>query len=504
MVFGGNTAWSSDSLSKNSYIGSYYQPPDGIPPRPQPALAPMNTPSVGPGRSLATHDVGSKAVIAALKTLQEKIRRVELERETAEKNVQLFSRFEHTASSSTGHTRTPHTVPAWTTHTVPAWTTHTVPARTTHTVPAQKTHTVPAQNMANKRETRCQVLEKQLDQMRRMVEKAEQDKNALAEHQASLQKQKAPDSSGLQSQREKLEKLEKECVKLSQTQSQAELKMSVLEQKLIVEEHERRLVQEKADELQREMDLNLRLCSPPGEELKPKKKSARRPFTSKLSSEQLSPTCSKGKRMPFVAGTSTSPSHSVHANMQSLLHMLKHHQPQLCDRMRSLHQPTSQGGARKSLRRALSSTEPKQVLLQSLGSLSDLLLALQDELGQMSFEHQELVHLMEETPGQETREELERELEGLLGKMEDKGVQITKLRMHQHTVHLLNQNTQQQATGADPRGPKAGGASPPPRPSPVTEAARRGGGASHGNLRLLKETQRFRNSLKTDDLSWET
>ncbi|KAK0147642.1 Centrosomal protein cep57l1 [Merluccius polli] len=483
---------SPDSPSKNSYIGSYYRPPDRILPRPDPPVVSLNTLSISP-RLSRTHDVSSKAVVDALKTLQEKIRRLELERKKAEKTAQQFSQpasscERHTTSSTSfaGHTQTPHAGPAQNT--------------------SNKTELVSQLQSA---EARCQVLEKQLDYMRLMVEKAEQDKNALAEEQASLQKQKASDSSSLQTQCEKLEKLEQECIKLSQTQSQAEMKMSLLEQKLIAEERERRLVQEKADELQREMDINHRLCSPPSEDLKPKKKS-RRPSASKPSSEPLLLSCPKAKRMPFVAGTSTSPSHSVHANMQSLLHMLKHHQPQLCDRMHSLHQP--RGGARKSLHQALSTASPEPEtggptrVAQSLGSLSDLLLALQDELGQMSFEHQELVRQMEETPGRETGEDLERELESLLRKMEDKGVQITKLRKHQQTVRLLNQNTQRQTAGWNSRGQKASGVSPPPRPSPIWEerpGARRGG-ASQSNLQLLKETQRFRSSLKTDDLSWET
>lgn len=80
---------------------------------------------------------------------------------------------------------------------------------------------------------------------------------------------------------------------------------------------------------------------------------------------------------------STSPSHSVHANVQSILHMMKHHQPQLCERVSALHR--SGCGARKSLEKdfppsSASFRKPDQ----SLGSLSDLLLALQDELGQMS------------------------------------------------------------------------------------------------------------------------
>lgn len=45
----------------------------------------------------------------------------------------------------------------------------------------------------------------------------------------------------------------------------------------------------------------------------------------------------------------------------------------------------------------------------------------------------------------------------------------------------------------------------PPAPSPV-KAKQKGnqGGTSQNNLRLLRETQKFRNSLKQDDLYWET
>lgn len=164
---------------------------------------------------------------------------------------------------------------------------------------------------------------------------------------------------------------------------------------------------------------------------------------------------------------STSPSHSVHANVQSILHMMKHHQPQLCERMSALHK--SACGARKSLQKdffppSSTSYKPDGELDQaerSLGSLSDLLLALQDELGQMSLwvsffqqfclnfthsfmllnlfiflpsEHQELVGQIDATQEREHRQDLQRELERLVARMEEKGAQITKLRKHRRTV----------------------------------------------------------------------
>lgn len=45
----------------------------------------------------------------------------------------------------------------------------------------------------------------------------------------------------------------------------------------------------------------------------------------------------------------------------------------------------------------------------------------------------------------------------------------------------------------------------PPVPS-LVKAKQKGnkGGTSQNNLQLLRETQKFRNSLKQDDLTWET
>ncbi|KAM3602249.1 uncharacterized protein V6R79_000660 [Siganus canaliculatus] len=477
-----------DSPSKNSYIGSYYQPPDRILPVPRqldfPAYSSLSRDPqiISPQGSQTKSNIDSRAVVDALKTLQQKIRRLELERKQAEKNYHQFCKEndqQETASCM-------------------------VPGQTAVSQ-RQTDHSGRKAELEGKlqsAEARCKVLEKQLDYMRKMVENAKKEKAVLMENQASLQNQQ-PSRSNSQSQREKLEKLESECLKLSRTQTLAEAKLAILEQKLLKEEHERQLVQEKADRLQKEFDINLQLSAPSTEEIKPKKKMK----TKKTSrqNELASAVSPSHKKMPFVAGMSTSPSHSVHANVQSILHMMKHHQPQLCERVSALHR-----SAKKSLHKdfppssTASHQHPREELKQaheSLGSLSDLLLALQDELGQMSFEHQELVCQIGATQHLEQREDLKRELERLVARMEEKGAQITKLRKHQQMVLKLNQNQQcaEGDTAKKPSGIK------PPAPSPV-KPRRKGkkGGSTPNNLQLLKETQKFRNSLKQDDLYWET
>ncbi|XP_056260535.1 centrosomal protein CEP57L1 isoform X1 [Seriola aureovittata] len=483
-----------DSPSKNSYIGSYYQPPDRIIPIPRQleffAPASINTdPKINSLReSQAKPNIDSKAVVDALKTLQEKIRRLELERKQAEKSFQQFSHDIQKHQQVTASNVMPSQQPA---------------ARLPETSNSSREE---LDSKLQSAEARCKVLEKQLDYMRKMVENAKKERNALMENQASLQNEQ-PSSSNTQIQREKLDKLESECLKLSRTQTVAEMKLAILEQKLVKEEYERKLVQEKADELQRELDINLQLSMQTAEEIKPKKKTKKTSKKTSKKNELASASSPRHIKMPFVAGTSISPSHSVHANVQSILHMMKHHQPQLCERVSSLHRPGC--GAKKSLQKDFSPSStafkkpdylPEQVD-RSLSSLSDLLLALQDELGQMSFEHQELVRQIDAAQHREQKQDLQRELERLVARMEEKGVHITKLRKHQQTVHKLAQSQ----PGAEEDTTKKLSGIKPPVPS-LVKAKQKGrkGGTTYNNLQLLRETQKFRNSLKQDDLSWET
>uniref|UniRef100_A0A3Q3XBU5 Centrosomal protein 57kDa-like protein 1 n=1 Tax=Mola mola TaxID=94237 RepID=A0A3Q3XBU5_MOLML len=339
---------------------------------------------------------------------QQKIRQLELERKRAEKSYRA-EQFSHSAQN------------------------HHQQATASHMVAGQLAQESKLQGV----EARCKVLEKQLDYMRKMVENAKKERNALVENQVvqnaiNLKKQNA--------------------------------KLAILEEKLLKEEHERQLVQEKAEQVSSENthcgDTSCRL---------PQKSSRQNEFISPIGH----------KKVPFVAGTSTSPSHSVHANVQSILHMMKHHQPQLCERVTALHRSAE----------------------QSLGSLSDLLLALQDELGQMSFEHQELVSQIDGAQHREQREDLQRELERLVAKMEEKGVQITKLRKHQKTIHDL---TRSQPCTEEPTTKKLNGFKPAAHSPLKAKQKGKKGGTTMSNLQLLRETQKFRNSLTQADVFWET
>nr|4L0R_A Chain A, Centrosomal protein of 57 kDa [Homo sapiens]4L0R_B Chain B, Centrosomal protein of 57 kDa [Homo sapiens] len=88
-------------------------------------------------------------------------------------------------------------------------------------------------------------------------------------------------------------------------------------------------------------------------------------------------------------------------------------------------QVSSRGGKSKKL----SVTPPSSNGINE--ELSEVLQTLQDEFGQMSFDHQQLAKLIQESPTVELKDKLECELEALVGRMEAKANQITKVRKYQ-------------------------------------------------------------------------
>ncbi|XP_059354517.1 centrosomal protein cep57l1-like isoform X2 [Carassius carassius] len=481
-----------DSPSKHSYVGSYYKPPEKLS---RPLYMNADTHSLE-GKSSGVQDIspqlyrtvpdaGSRAVISALKTLQEKMRRLELERVQAERNVQDFSQTIPYQAGASAQREPDHS-----TH-------ENQSARRKELV--SKLHSA---------ETRYSLLDKQIDYMRKMVECAARERINHTDKQDSVCRESTHTDPLMQAHLNKLERLEKEYLKLTSTQSIAERKIELLEQKLLEEQHERKLVQEKAEELQRELENNLislsAVTQPKGKKKKKKEMAAcKKPSSAKLEA----PPTPKAKRLPFVAGTSTSPSHSVNANVQSVLHLMKHRNPRLCERVSALQKSGSEN--QRAERRPPSS--PSRAA-SALGSLSDVLLALQDELGQMSFEHQELVKQIDETSKRELRDDLEQELDCLVKRMEEKAAQISKLRKHQQTVQKLSQRScsprkkPHGAASVEGKTRAQSGVQPLP-PSPVKASASKGqkqSGSSQETLRLLRETQKLCSGLRKQDIAWET
>ncbi|KAK9411478.1 centrosomal protein CEP57L1 [Crotalus adamanteus] len=455
---------SVDSESKHSYIGSFLQPPDKM----KSAFADLKP------KGVISCPPNNQALVAALKTLQEKICRLEMERIQAENDLNCLSR------EAAQYRK--------------AFQQESNEKNIVHLELMEERKDVSAQLRAA--QSRCSLLEKQLDYMRKMVLKAELEKKLVLEQQTHLQKEDDQNQMELCAKLEKLEVLEKQCWTLISTQKTAEEKIKHLEQKLLEEQHQRKLIQDKAAQLQTGVEMNRILLSslPPEKEVK--KKSRKKKVVKNNSSMKRTQSSFQGGMLPFVAGKSASSSHSVVANVQSVLHMMKYRSPCM----------TSQcpEGTEKRTSRWPGICKPVSCSTTSSATetLSDLLLGMQDELGQMSFEHQELSKQIEESQNQDIREDLERELDCLVKQMEIKGEQISKLKKHQDHVYKLKQRAQKlkrEPACSASRPNELKGSKETVIPPSISSTIK-----TTNSLRLLKSAQKIQSVLKKDDIVWES
>ena len=188
------------------------------------------------------------------------------------------------------------------------------------------------------------------------------------------------------------------------------------------------------------------------------------------------------KDVPFVAGTSLSPSHSVAANYQRVISLMKSHGP-LCGAVAA--------SSSRKLKRQRYSTTPSQRYTVSrpgvpIAELKALLAGLEEELGELTFRHQQLA-LKEGSQPIKTRGQLQQ----LEGDLEAKATQIDIVQ--RQIDSMRDQRTGKKAsTGArTTKCLQTNGMM-------VEEVA---GAESRGNfLRRMKSLQ---NTLQSDDLTWK-
>ncbi|XP_073892941.1 centrosomal protein CEP57L1 isoform X9 [Macaca fascicularis] len=383
-----------DSELMHSIVGSYHKPPERVfvpsftQNEPSQNCHPANLEVTS---SKILHSPNSQALILALKTLQEKIHHLELERTQAEDNLNILSReaaqYKKALENETNERNLAHQ----------------------ELIKQKKDISI----QLSSAQSRCTLLEKQLEYTKRMVLNVEREKNMILEQQAQLQREKEQDQIKLYAKLEKLDVLEKECFRLTTTQKTAEDKIKHLEEKLKEEEHQRKLFQDKASEKTKCIKRG-----PPWQ------------------------ICSKFGALPFVAEKSTSANCSVNASMQNLLQRRQHRGPHILQKpfnvaeTRCLPRPSRTTSWCKAIPR------DSEKSISICDNLSELLMAMQDELDQMSMEHQELLKQMKETESHSVCDNIECELECLVKKMEIKGEQISKLKKHQDSVRKLQQKVQ--------------------------------------------------------------
>ncbi|XP_059564082.1 centrosomal protein of 57 kDa isoform X4 [Myotis daubentonii] len=405
--------------------------------------------------TLAYPESNSRAIFSALKNLQDKIRRLELERIQAEESVKTLSRetveYKKVLDEQIQERE--------------------------NSKNEESKHNQELTSQLLAAESKCNLLEKQLEYMRNMIKHAEIERTSV------LEKQK---------------------------------KMQELEAKLREEEKERKRMQAKAAELQTGLETNRLIfedketpCAPCARRIKkkkskpPEKKGSRNYFAA-----QPHYRLCLGD-MPFVAGKSTSPSHAVVANVQHVLHLMKQHSKALCnDRVVSSVPLAKQASSRSGKSKKLS-VRPSSSSSSINEELSEVLQTLQDEFGQMSFDHQQLAKLIQESPTIELKENLECELEALVTRMEAKANQITKVRKYQAQLEkqkIEKQRRELRTTKKtlDEEGNSSSRSSGNTGTTNKKDCTKpRPGEKSRKNLQLLKDMQTIQSSLQSSNLCWD-
>uniref|UniRef100_A0A2R9AVT5 Centrosomal protein CEP57L1 n=1 Tax=Pan paniscus TaxID=9597 RepID=A0A2R9AVT5_PANPA len=383
-----------DSELMHSIVGSYHKPPERVfvpsftQNEPSQNCHPANLEVTSPK---ILHSPNSQALILALKTLQEKMHCLELERTQAEDNLNILSReaaqYKKALENETNERNLSHQ----------------------ELIKQKKDVSI----QLSSAQSRCTLLEKQLEYTKRMVLNVEREKNMILEQQAQLQREKEQDQMKLYAKLDKLDVLEKECFRLTTTQKTAEDKIKHLEEKLKDEEHQHKLFQDKASELQTGLEISKIMSSVSNlKHSKEKKKSSKK--TKCIKRGPPWQICSKFGALPFVAEK-----------------MRQHRDPHVLPKpfnvteTRCLPKPSRTTAWCKAI------TPDSEKSISICDNLSELLMAMQDELDQMSTEHQELLKQMKETESHSVCDEIECELECLVKKMEIKGEQISELKKHQ-------------------------------------------------------------------------
>ncbi|XP_002741169.1 centrosomal protein of 57 kDa-like [Saccoglossus kowalevskii] len=450
----------------------------------------------------------TRAVISALRGLQDKIRKLESERSMAEENLKTLATetTEYKEILQKGNTVT----------------------KTSQTEMSKHSQEVESQLTAA--ESRCNLLEKQLEYMRKMVQNAESDRNnALRRSEILEQHQSERKTDDMRMQYDKVEQLERDHARLIATQTVADSKIRELEEKIKEETHRRKLMQDKAAELQTVAEANRILQATENsprepKTKKPKKKKKKKVPCKKLEHEHLSHSEPRKHyrlnlaEIPFVAGKSTTPSHSIGANFQNVLAMMKLHNPAWCDGHAQHYARTPRSAKSAPPRRRRTSISSTST---SDSDLSDLLHALQDEFGQMGFEHQELAKQIQEANDPRIQEDLERELDDLVSRMEAKGEQISRLKRHRETLSEKKKKRQRSRSrpcsgrqrAASVTSPlSSNGESTSGEVQVITTVKTRGRiaqpvtiqqGDGKQSLRMLKDMQTLKTSLRKDDVKWD-
>ncbi|RUS69275.1 hypothetical protein EGW08_022963, partial [Elysia chlorotica] len=519
-----------------------------------------------PDRTVNTYPTSDRdAVISALRNLQDKVKKLELERTQAEQNLHTLASETEQYKELLNHNKTSGQGKQFT---FGAYM-ETGDGYAAHQAKELEGQLTSAEN-------RCRQLELQLDNMRTMVHTSERSRRDLMERSAQARKDRdtaalagaagagnsARQSADAAGHMDRLGELERDQMRLTATQTLAETKIRELEEKVKEERAHRRLLQERTAHLTQPTQPTQpqppnhapripvttqtphvakkstgtssapqisKSKKPPKKKLKKKAAPAKRPHSSPThrDKEQNRHYRLNLAEIPFVAGKSTSASHSLGANVQKVLAMMKSHNKALCASHPWTHRPGSPSSSCSSSGMESSSG------VQDLG---ELLSQLQDEFGFLCSQQQEVMTRLHEAHANgnfKLQTDLEAQLDTLVSRMEAKSGQISKIRQHQQKLETGKKlRATSDKTGMKTKRPHSAGG----RPTSSSSNASTNGQHQHyshnhyqnnnlnGNLRpkphscnkvighsalgnpalfMLRDMKKLQSTLRKDDLSWE-
>ncbi|KAH9500618.1 hypothetical protein Btru_077092 [Bulinus truncatus] len=367
-------------------------------------------------------------VISALKSLQSKIRQLEIDRRVSEQALQSLTtdteKFKEHLTTG-GHAKINRTYK--------------------HAVQTEDeiadNHAIELREQLIDTENRCQLLGKQLEQMKSMTLTSQI--NGWEPGEKTFRFRYNTD---LKDHIDRLNELERDQVRLTTTQTlaerysgnrtdQPESKIKELEKRLKEEKIHRKTLQEKTAQLETATVSKLKTTkvqrpySSPAQLSKTKKpiaKKKKKILTRKSAPSKLEPMRHYRLNLaeiPFVAGKSTGPSHSLGANVQKVLSMMKTHNAALC----SMYADVDNKNGDSSPSSGSSSSSVDQ-------DLNDLITQLQDEYGHLVSENHRLLDEIHSTRDLQAREELEKDYESVVAKIKSKREQISKITKHQQKL----------------------------------------------------------------------
>ena len=183
--------------------------------------------------------------------------------------------------------------------------------------------------------------------------------------------------------------------------------------------------------------------------------------------------------VPFVAGTSLSPSHSVSANYQRVISLMKSHSPLLCG--------AAAASSSRKLKKRRCATDVQSCRAPpavTIAELEVLLSGLEEELGELTFKHQQLAIKADSQPVKSRGQ-----LQQLVNDLEEKAMQIDIVRR------------QIEAKRSRKVGKRASSSQKMKTRTTQSTVVEETGEESRGDF--LRRMKLLQNTLQSDDLTWK-